>query len=64
MEIFFLNGMPLYQRLILDRRDIGRIVILPQSEEALIEDIDKIHMLGYNGLRKHQKIEDEIPLLV
>ena len=24
-----------------------------------MEDIDKIHALGYNGLRKHQKTEDE-----
>ena len=24
-----------------------------------IEDIDRIHELGYNGLRKHQKLEDE-----
>jgi len=54
-----LNGVPLYQRLILDQgywKDSG---LTPPSEEALIEDIDKIHALGYNGLRKHQKIEDE-----
>jgi len=54
-----LNGDQLYQRLILDQgywKDSG---LTPPSEEALIEDIDKIHALGYNGLRKHQKVEDE-----
>lgn len=54
-----LNGMPLYQRLILDQGYWEDSHLTPPSEEALIEDIDKIHMLGYNGLRKHQKIEDE-----
>jgi len=54
-----LNGMPLYQRLILDQGYWKDSHLTPPSEEALIEDIDKIHALGYNGLRKHQKVEDE-----
>lgn len=54
-----LNGRPLYQRLILDQGYWGTSHLTPPSEEALIEDIDKIHALGYNGLRKHQKTEDE-----
>ena len=54
-----LNGHPLYQRLILDQGYWRDSHLTPPSEEALIEDIDKIHELGYNGLRKHQKIEDE-----
>lgn len=54
-----LNGVPLYQRLILDQGYWKDSHLTPPSEEALIEDIDKIHQLGYNGLRKHQKIEDE-----
>lgn len=54
-----LNGRPLYQRLILDQGYWKDSHLTPPSEEALIEDIDKIHALGYNGLRKHQKIEDE-----
>lgn len=32
---------------------------LPEKAAGLIEDIDKIHALGYNGRRKRQKIEDE-----
>ena len=54
-----LNGRPLYQRLILDQGYWKDSHLTPPSEEALIEDIDKIHALGYNGLRKHQKTEDE-----
>ncbi len=54
-----LNGRPLYQRLILDQGYWGASHLTPPSEAALIEDIDKIHALGYNGLRKHQKTEDE-----
>lgn len=54
-----LNGRPLYQRLILDQGYWKDSHLTPPSEEALIEEIDKIHALGYNGLRKHQKTEDE-----
>lgn len=54
-----LNGHPLYQKLILDQGYWQDSHLTPPSEEALIEDIDKIMKLGYNGLRKHQKTEDE-----
>lgn len=54
-----LNGSPLYQRLILDQGYWEETHLTPPSEEALIDDIDKIHALGYNGLRKHMKTEDE-----
>jgi len=54
-----LNGAPLYQRLILDQGYWDESHLTPPDEKALIRDIDKIHALGYNGLRKHQKTEDE-----
>ena len=54
-----LNGAELYQRLILDQGYWPDSHLTPPSEQALIEDIDKILALGYNGLRKHQKTEDE-----
>lgn len=54
-----LNGEPLYQRLILDQGYWEKSHLTPPNEEALIEDIEKIHAMGYNGLRKHQKTEDE-----
>lgn len=58
-ERILLNGQPLYQRLILDQGYWKDSHLTPPSEEALVEDIDKIRALGYNGLRKHQKTEDE-----
>ncbi len=54
-----LNNASLYQKLILDQGYWKDSHLTPPSEEALIEDIDKIKALGYNGLRKHQKVEDE-----
>lgn len=54
-----LNGSPLYQRLILDQGYWEDSHLTPPDEEALIQDIDRIRQLGYNGLRKHMKIEDE-----
>ena len=55
----YLNEKVLYQRLILDQGYWKDSHLTPPSEEALIEDIEKIRAMGYNGLRKHQKIEDE-----
>lgn len=54
-----LNGQALYQRMILDQGYWKDSHLTPPSEEALIEDIDKVLALGYNGIRKHQKTEDE-----
>ncbi len=54
-----LNGKPLYQKLILDQGYWKDSHLTPPDEEALIKDIERISELGYNGLRKHQKIEDE-----
>lgn len=53
-----LNNIPIYQRLILDQGYWPDSHLTPPSEEALIEDIDKILAMGYNGVRKHMKIED------
>ncbi|WP_202128904.1 glycoside hydrolase family 2 protein [Paenibacillus dendrobii] len=53
-----LNNTPVYQRLILDQGYWPGSHLTPPSEEALIEDIDAILAMGYNGVRKHMKIED------
>ncbi|MGG4038392.1 glycoside hydrolase family 2 protein [Heyndrickxia ginsengihumi] len=53
-----LNNEELYQRLILDQGYWEESELTPPSMEALEKDIDRILALGYNGLRKHQKIED------
>lgn len=54
-----LNGTPLYQRLILDQGYWKDSHLTPPDEEAIITDIDRILELGFNGARKHQKVEDE-----
>lgn len=54
-----LNNHSLYQRLILDQGYWAESGITPPSVDALEEDIDRILEMGYNGLRKHQKLEDE-----
>ncbi|MRN53685.1 glycoside hydrolase family 2 protein [Paenibacillus monticola] len=53
-----LNNTPLYQRLILDQGYWPESHLTPPSEEAIIEDIEAILAMGYNGVRKHMKIED------
>lgn len=53
-----LNNVPIYQRLILDQGYWTDSHLTPPSEEALIEDIDHMLAMGYNGVRKHMKIED------
>jgi beta-galactosidase/beta-glucuronidase len=57
-QIMLNNGL-LYQRLILDQGYWAESGITPPSVEALEKDIDRILEMGYNGLRKHQKLEDE-----
>lgn len=53
-----LNNHPLYQRLVLDQGYWPDTHLTPPSEEALIKDIDLIRQMGYNGVRKHMKVED------
>ncbi len=54
-----LNGMPLYQRLVLDQGYWEESGLTPPDEEAIKKDIIRTKELGFNGVRKHQKIEDE-----
>lgn len=54
-----LNNMDLYLRMILDQGYWEGSGLTPPDEEAIKTDIDKILEYGYNGVRKHQKIEDE-----
>ncbi len=54
-----LNGRPVYEKLILDQGYWKDSHLTPPDEQALVDDIDKIKAMGFNGLRKHMKIEDE-----
>ena len=54
-----LNNVPLYQRLILDQGYFEESGLTPPSVEALALDIDRVKEMGFNGVRKHMKVEDE-----
>jgi beta-galactosidase/beta-glucuronidase len=54
-----LNNIPIYQKLILDQGYWKDSHLTPPSEEAIIEDIDKTLEMGFNGVRKHMKVEDQ-----
>lgn len=53
-----LNNRPIYQKLILDQGYWPESLLTPPSEEAIIYDIEMAKRMGFNGVRKHQKIED------
>ena len=54
----YLNNCPLYQRLALDQGYWPDSLITPPSDEAIQADIRHTLAFGYNGARKHQKLED------
>lgn len=53
-----LNNCPLYQRLILDQGYWPGSLLTPPSDDAIRADIEWTKKFGYNGARKHQKVED------
>lgn len=53
-----LNNKPLFQRLVLDQGYWRESLLTPPSEQAIIKDIELTRAMGFNGVRKHQKIED------
>ncbi len=55
---FLLNGRPYYMRLILDQGYWLETLMTPPSSDALRKDIELVKAAGFNGVRKHQKIED------
>lgn len=55
----YLNGEEVYLKLILDQGYWKESHLTPPNEESLIKDIESVLAFGYNGIRKHQKVEDE-----
>jgi beta-galactosidase/beta-glucuronidase len=55
---FLLNGKPTYLKLVLDQGYWPEGYLTAPSEEALQTDIGWVKLFGFNGVRKHQKIED------
>src|SRR5690606_11969243 len=54
---FLLNGRPYVMRLVLDQGYWPDSLMTPPSLEALKKDIQLAKAAGFNGVRKHQKIE-------
>lgn len=55
---FMLNGRPYYLRLVLDQGYWQDTLMTPPSDAALRRDVELAKAMGFNGVRKHQKIED------
>jgi beta-galactosidase/beta-glucuronidase len=55
---FRLNGKPYFQMLFLDQGYWPETGMTPPSSKALKTDIELAQKLGFNGCRKHQKVED------
>ncbi|HYI33481.1 MAG TPA: glycoside hydrolase family 2 TIM barrel-domain containing protein [Glaciibacter sp.] len=53
-----LNNRPYYLRLVLDQGYWPESLMTPPSQGAIIRDIELVKEAGFNGVRKHQKIED------
>ncbi|OTB05942.1 glycoside hydrolase family 2 protein [Hypoxylon sp. CI-4A] len=57
---FRLNGKPIFQTLTLDQGYWPETGLTPPSPESLKIDIELNKQMGFNGVRKHQKVEDPV----
>jgi beta-galactosidase/beta-glucuronidase len=57
-DTFVLNGRPFQLRMVLDQGYWPETGLTPPSDEALRRDVELAKDMGFNGVRKHQKIED------
>jgi beta-galactosidase/beta-glucuronidase len=55
---FMLNGRPYQLRLVLDQGYWSESLMTAPSDAALRRDVELAKAMGFNGVRKHQKIED------
>ncbi|HEY1216800.1 MAG TPA: glycoside hydrolase family 2 TIM barrel-domain containing protein, partial [Bryobacteraceae bacterium] len=53
-----INGKPFYLKFLLDQGYWPESILTPPSEAAILKDIDLMTAMGFNGVRKHQKIAD------
>jgi beta-galactosidase/beta-glucuronidase len=53
-----LNGRPMYLKFVLDQGYWPESTLTPPSDEAIQYDIRMTKAMGFNGARKHQKVED------
>jgi len=55
---FMLNGRPYVLRMVLDQGYWPDTLLAAPSDEALRRDVELAKEMGFNGVRKHQKVED------
>jgi len=55
---FMLNGRPYMLRMVLDQGYWPDTLMAAPSDAALRRDVELAKAMGFNGVRKHQKIED------
>lgn len=55
---FLLNNREYYQKLVLDQGYWEQSLLTAPSDEDFIKDIRLTKAMGFNGVRKHQKVED------
>lgn len=53
-----INGRPVYLKFVLDQGYWPESLLTPPSDEAIQYDIRLTKEMGFNGARKHQKLED------
>lgn len=54
----FLNNHPYYMKLVLDQGYFPDGILTPPTDDAIRRDVQLTKELGFNGVRKHQKVED------
>ena len=54
----FLNNKPYYMKLVLDQGYFPDGILTPPSDDAIRSDVELTKEMGFNGARKHQKVED------
>ncbi|MGH2541483.1 MAG: glycoside hydrolase family 2 protein, partial [Ardenticatenaceae bacterium] len=53
-----LNNQPYYMKLVLDQGYYPDGILTPPSDHAVRRDVELVKEMGFNGVRKHQKIAD------
>ncbi|CAG9621102.1 glycoside hydrolase family 2 protein [Sutcliffiella rhizosphaerae] len=56
--IIMLNNRPYYMKLILDQGYFPDGLLTPPSDDSIRKDVELTKEMGFNGARKHQKMED------
>ena len=57
-NLFLLNNRPLYLRMVLDQGYWPQGLMTAPNDAALRQDVELVKHLGFNGVRKHQKLEN------